>query len=417
MWLIYQVLFGLLLLLAGPILLLTRGGHYRPTVAHRLGFRYPRKAPKGALWIHAVSVGEVAVAEALVRNLDPSLPLLVTTITPTGQARAQKVFGDRAQVAYLPFDLGFAVARFFRAFEPRALILVEGDYWPLLLRRTRDLGLPVAVINGRVGDRSFGRLMKVRPLISALFGAVERFGVQSAQDLERLQRLGIEDHRLSVTGNLKFEAPEPPLHSDLEASVTAMAAGRPVLLAGSTMVGEESLVVEAWRQAGGGESSLLILAPRHPERWGEVASLLERMKLLFGRRSEVATGERVDVFLLDSLGELAGLYRSATAAFIGGTLVPTGGHNPLEPARFGVPVLVGPSMSNFRDMAALFEANEAWEQVDDVNAMAQSLRRWFDEPEMAQEVGRRGLELVKSNRGAVEKTLKWIQPQLEIWNG
>ncbi|HYX24382.1 MAG TPA: glycosyltransferase N-terminal domain-containing protein, partial [Thermoanaerobaculia bacterium] len=371
LWGLYQLAAGAALLAAAPFLLARRGSHYLPTVPGRLG-RAAGEAgtadSQGALWLHAVSVGEVGVAATLARALAPAVPLLVTTVTPTGQERARALFSGqtsgragRAEVAYLPFDLGFAVQRFFRRHEPRALVLVEGDYWPLLLREARRRGLPVAVVNGRVGDRSFRRMRRLRPLLGPLFAAVDRFGVQTAGDRDRLVRLGIEPGRILVTGNLKYESPEPPADPELEAALRALAGGRPVLVAGSTMAGEEGPVLDAFAAAGGGERALLILAPRHPERWNEVDALLQARGAGHVRRSALGeSSSRPSVVLLDSLGELAGLYRLAAAAFIGGTLVPTGGHNPLEAARFGVPIAVGPAMHNFRDMAAAFDGAGAW---------------------------------------------------------
>ena len=199
---LYQLAAGAALLIAGPFLLVRRGSHYLPTLSGRLGSSAaPVPKPGGFLWIHAVSVGEVAVAAPRIKALPPDLPLLVTTVTPTGQARARDLFRDRAEIAYLPFDLGFAVRRFFDRFQPRALVLVEGDYWPLVLSEARRRGLPVAVINGRVGDRSYSRMLKLRPLLGYLFSRVDRFGVQSAEDRDRLVALGVPAERVTVTGH------------------------------------------------------------------------------------------------------------------------------------------------------------------------------------------------------------------------
>src|SRR5688500_6352256 len=207
---LYQFAAGAALIVAGPVLLVRRGSHYLPTLAGRLGrIEAPGAESGGFLWIHAVSVGEVGVAATLAKGLPAGLPLLITTVTPTGQERARALFKDRGEVAYLPFDLGFAVRRFFDRFQPRALILVEGDYWPLVLSEAKRRGLPVTVINGRVGDRSYGRMRKLRPLLGYLFSRVDRFGVQSAEDRDRLVSLGVPAERIMVTGNLKYESPEP----------------------------------------------------------------------------------------------------------------------------------------------------------------------------------------------------------------
>jgi len=405
---LYQLAAGAALLIAGPFLLARRGSHYLPTLSGRLGSS-AASAPKpgGSVWIHAVSVGEVAVAATLIKALPPDLPLLVTTVTPTGQERAKALFQDRAEIAYLPFDLGFAVRRFFDRFQPKALVLVEGDYWPLVLSEARRRGLPVAVINGRVGDRSFSRMSKLRPLLGYLFSRVDRFGVQSTEDRDRLVSLGVSAERVTVTGNLKYESPEPAVKPDLEERLRALAAGRPILLAGSTTPGEEEQVLDAFNRLSG--RAMLLIAPRHPERWDEVAALLGKNAV---RRSAIPEGARPDVVLLDSLGELAGLYRIAAGAFIGGTLAPKGGHNPLEPARFGVPVAVGPSMHNFRDMAERFDKAQAWRRVKDAEELAAVWGEWIADPAAAREQGGRALRLLEENRGALGRTLEMLEPVL-----
>ncbi len=423
LWGLYQLAMGMALILAGPFLLARRGRHYLPTLAGRLGRDAGLPGSPGALWLHAVSVGEVGVAATLAHALPPDLPLLVTTVTPTGQERARAVFlgpasgrDGRAGVAYLPFDLGFAVQRFFHRHQPGALILVEGDYWPLLLREARRRGLPVAVVNGRVGDRSNRRMLRLRAVLGPLFAAVDRFGVQTAGDRDRLIRLGIDPGRVTVTGNLKYESPEPPRKPELEAGLKEIAAGRPIFLAGSTMAGEETAVLDAFEAAGGGEKALLVIAPRHPERWNEVDALLQARNAGHVRRSALGGGSARQsapaVVLLDSLGELAGLYRLATAAFIGGTLAPTGGHNPLEAARFGVPIAVGPAMHNFREMAEAFDNTEAWRRVKDAEELAAAWREWMADPAAARETGGRGLRLVEENRGALARTLEMLAPLL-----
>lgn len=422
MWLLYQAAMATLLLVAGPILLWRRGRHYAATLPGRLGAHPPHLADPGTpaappLWLHAVSVGEAGVAATLARALPPELPLLVTTITPTGQERARALFQGRAEVAYFPFELGPSVARFFRRFAPRALVLVEGDLWPLVLRAARRRGLPVVVVNGRVSERSFARLRRLRPLLGPLLDPVDRFGVQTEADRERLLALGVEADRVEVTGNLKYETPAPPRRPELEAAIATLAAGRPILVAGSTMAGEEEAVLAAFAAAAGerGARALLILAPRHPERFAAVAELVGRHGLALARRSTLAPGGGVppiDVLLLDSLGELAALYRLAAGAFIGGTLVPTGGHNPLEPARFAVPIAAGPAMDNFREIAAEFDRAAAWRRVAGREELGAAFRAWLDDPAAARVQGERAAALVARNRGALERTLSLLAPIL-----
>jgi 3-deoxy-D-manno-octulosonic-acid transferase len=453
LWLLYECGMGLALLLAGPFLLVRRGRHYLPTLAGRLGGA-PPSAPRvagvrssggprsgsppgrGRLWLHAVSVGEVGVAATLARALPADLDLLVTTVTPTGHALAQRILAERAEIAYLPFDLGPAVARFWRRFSPAALILVEGDYWPLVLREARRRGVPVAVVNGRIGDRSFARMKRLRPLAGRLFAGIGHFGMQTAGDRERLAALGIDPRRVTVTGNLKFDTVKPPAKRDLEAALRRLAAGRPVLVAGSTMAGEEEQVIAAFNGAGGGRRAMLLLAPRHPERWNEVERRLRQSGLEVARRSALdlqaadpeapqpdepvigpalavrGAGGGPDVVMLDSMGELAALYNLAAAVFIGGTLVATGGHNPVEPARYGVPIAVGPSLHNFREIAEIFDRAGAWQRVDDAAALARAWEHWLADPAAAQRQGDRAANLLRENRGALGRTLEMLTPML-----
>jgi len=413
MWPLYQTAVALAAAAAAPFALLARGGRYRETLAARLG-RIAAPPLAGAVWIHAVSVGEVGVAATLVRRLPESLPLVVTTITPTGQQRARALLGGRAAVAYFPLELGFAVERFLERFTPRALILCEGDYWPLVLERARRRGVRIAVINGRLSDRSFPRLSRLRGTVRRLLlDPVERFGVQTVVDRDRLLALGAAPERVTVTGNLKFETPEPAARPELDRLVERLAAGRPLLVAGSTMAGEEERAIDAFAAAGGAERALLALAPRHPERFDEVAALLARRLPGAVRRSAAAgAGGRPPALLLDTLGELAPLYRLARGAFVGGTLAPTGGHNPIEPARFGVPVAVGPSMENFREIAERFDAEDAWLRVADGGALGRAFAAWLDDPEGASALGARGARLVEANRGALEATLALLEPLL-----
>lgn len=415
-WYLYQAGMASSLALAAPYLLARRGQHYLETLPGRLG-RHRGEALSGALWIHAVSVGEVGVAATLVRALPESLPLLITTVTPTGQERARKIFSEgvfadrRTAVTYLPFDLALAVGPFFRRFDPAGLILVEGDYWPLVLNEAARRQVPVAVVNGRVGESAFHRMRRWRRLSARLFfDGVGAFGVQTEEDRRRLVGSGAAAERIRVTGNLKFDTPPPTAKPEFEERIRRLAADRPILVAGSTMEGEENKVLDAFREIGGGERALLVLAPRHPKRWDRTAGLLRELDFEVVRRRSLAeaNGSYAEVLLLDSLGELATVYGVADAAFIGGTLVPTGGHNPLEPAHFAVPTVVGPSMENFRQIADCFERAGAWRQVADPGDLARAWDAWLSEPEEARSVGERARELLRSNQGALDRTLEML---------
>jgi len=420
MWLLYQTALLLALAIAAPILLLGRGPRYRSTLRGRLGRRLPEVGGDAPLWIHAVSVGEVTVAATVIRALPADLPVVLTTVTPTGQARARQLLGERCALGYLPFDLSFAVERFLDRVAPRGLVLVEGELWPLLLRELGRRRIPVRMINGRVSDRSYARMRRLRPLLGPLLAVlhrgVELFGVQTEGDRERLASLGVGADRLTVTGNLKFEIGLPRELPEVERLLLDAAAGRPVLVAGSTMPGEEARVLAAWRAVGArGRAALLLLAPRHPERSSSVVEQAARAGVLVARRSELPHalgGERVDVVVLDTLGELASLYRIAIAAFIGGTLVATGGHNPLEASVHGVPVAVGPSMENFREMADTFDRAGAWRRVADAGELGAAWSEWLDHPDRARELGEKGRALIEANRGALARTLELVAPLL-----
>lgn len=417
-WIGYQAVMAGGLAAVAPFLLARRRAHYAQTLRGRFGGWSGDERPRqGGLWIHAVSVGEVGVAATLARELPPDQPSVVTTVTPTGQERARAAFAGRSSVAYLPFDLGVPVARFFDRFAPRALVLAEGDYWPLVLREAHRRRLPVAVVNARVGDRAFRRMRRFRRLLKPLFGAVGRFGVQTRDDARRLEELGVSRERIVVTGNLKYDTAEPRPLPGLETRLRELAGTRPLLLAGSTMPAEEEQVLEAFQGLAG--RALLVLAPRHVDRSDDLAALLDARGLRWVARSHLgheavptARETAPAVVLLDTLGELAALYRLAAAAFIGGTLVPTGGHNPLEAARFGVPVVVGPSMDNFREMAEDFDRRRAWRRVASASELADVWAGWLDDPAAAREVGDRGKRLVEANRGALRKTVELLRPIL-----
>lgn len=426
MWFLYQLAMAAGLGVAAPVLLARRGRHYLPTLPARLG-RLPEARGTRPLWLHAASVGEAGVAATLARALPPDLDLVVTTVTPTGQAAAKRLFeplgadGRSVVVTYLPFDLGLLVGRFLDRYAPRALVLFESELWPLLLRDCRRRSMPVAVLNARISDRSYGRMKRAGRLYRRLLlDPLGRLGAQSPQDEERLLSLGAGRERTSMTGNLKFDTSEPAPVAGLEDALRDLAGNRPILIAGSTMPGEEAIVLDAFERLE--REALLVLAPRHPERFDEAWREVEERSLSAIRRSRMdAAGGTAPrpasppgIVLLDSLGELASIYRLASAAFIGGTLVPTGGHNPIEAARFGVPVIVGPSMENFRRIARDFEAAGALAVVRDGQALTRAWRQVLDRPDDAAERGARGLALVDRNRGAVERSVELLRQVVDL---
>ncbi len=419
MWILYQLALSATLLLGAPWWLLRRRPSRR-LIAQRFG-SYPEVPDGHDLWIHAVSVGEVAVASDLVRALPRSISLVVTTVTPTGQERATATMGDRATVVYFPLDLSPSIRSFLERLRPRALVLVESELWPLLLETTRRRDIPTALVNARISDRSFRRLQRFRrPAKALLLGKIDAIGAQSSQDLARLEALGVETDVMTLTGNLKYDAEEPPRLPALESAVRTLADGRTIFVAGSTMPGEEQHILDALRSLPSG-SALLVLAPRHPERCDAVVRQIEQLSIPLLRRSTLdlkATDEGtspqeipngIDVLVLDTLGELASIYRLADASFIGGTLVDTGGHNPLEAARFAKPVFVGPSMHNFKEMADHFDESNAWIRVESSQDLATSWQRIVEDHQAFSDTARRARELVDSHRGALDRTLVMLE--------
>ncbi len=357
------------------------------------------------------------MAAVLARHFRPDGRLVVTTVTPTGQREAQRLFGTQAQVRYLPYDLFFTVRRFVDWAKPAALILTEGDYWPYLLSVLRRSDVPVYVVNGRISDRGYGRMRSVPAwLVRRYLRNVTAFAMQSKADCERLIDLGIDADKVAVTGNIKFDTPAPEPQPELEQRIEQLAGGRAILIAGSSMEGEEEVILDALGKLQ--RRALLVLAPRHPERALAVEQLARARGFradLRSRLDEIQTSDDIQVLVLDSIGELAALYRLAKGVFVGGTLVPTGGHNPLEPAQFSAPIATGPSMENFRAVADAFEARDAWRRVTSAPELARAWSDWLDRPDQAAALGERGRQVLDANRGAVAKTIDFLQPALENW--
>jgi 3-deoxy-D-manno-octulosonic-acid transferase len=384
---------------------------YREGLAERLG-RVPaslRRGDKPVIWLHAVSVGEVLAVSRLVEELTLSFPgyrLVVSTTTRTGQALARQRFGlDR--VFYCPLDLPWAVRAYLRALRPALVILAETEFWPNLLRGCFRRGIPVVVVNARISDRSWPRYRRMRwlwrPLLRPLRGAL----AQSETDAERLRAIGCAPDRVVVAGNLKFD-----VRAAQEAEATRLlkpAAGLRFVVAGSTLEGEEAALLEAWPRLLAADPQLaLVLAPRHPERFGAVAALLERSGLPWVRRSaglrELAAGQ---IVLLDTIGELASVYSLAAVAFVGGSIVEAGGHNPLEPAQFGVAIVMGPHYVNFRAIAEDLRVQDAV-RIAARDKLAEALIELLRDREEAATMGARARQVFEAQAGATARTVQAI---------
>ncbi len=414
----YRGLVRAVLPLAAPLLWLRdrASGKSRPVLRERLGRNLPQ-VERGGLWIQAVSVGEVEVARRLVAGLAsrrPELPLMISATTATGLTLARKTLASHGAIHPCPLDLTRPVRRVFDAVDPRALVLVETELWPEMLHQAASRGIPVAVVNARLSERSFARYRLVRPLLRPLLKPVARVAARADTDAERFAALGVPPDRIVVTGNIKYDIRPDPKPLEWEKAARRWAGQRAVVVAGSTMEGEEQQVLEAVEVAGGWKRIFLILAPRHPERFGAVARLLGERGLSVVRRSSCPTDrEHADILLLDTIGELGRAYRLGAAAFVGGSLVSTGGHNPLEPAVWGTPVLTGHHVHNFREVYAEMIAGGGAVVVRNGDELGAALLRWLDDPGEAAAAGRAALKVVEANRGAADRTVNLLLELLD----
>ena len=419
MYFLYSVLLGAALVLLAPYFFLRglRRNKYLHNLRARLGrlpenlrpraFGNSADAAPGPIWIHAVSVGEALAVAPLLEELRRQFPerrLLVSTTTRTGQEMAtEKLQADAT--FYFPLDFRFACRRVLSALQPVLVLIAETEIWPNFLREAHRSGARVAFVNGRISDRSFSRYRFWRFFIRRVLENVDFFLMQSEEDARRIRALGAPAARVAVGGNLKFDMPEPARPAFL-GELERLANGTPIIVAGSTLAAEEEQVLDAVRvsRTVEGKDALLVLAPRHPERFDEVARLLTLRGSKFVRRSQWRTdGGRPEVVLLDTLGELAGVYAAATVAFVGGSLVPAGGHNPIEPALWGKPVVFGASMENFRSVArALVEARAGF-QVRSSDELGILLATLLGDAAACQRAGAAARALVERERGATAR--------------
>ena len=368
------------------------------------------------IWVHAVSVGEVQAAAALVsalRDRYPGVPVLVTTFTPTGAARARALLGGAAEVRFLPFDLPGSVRRFLDRARPRLAVIMETELWPNLYRQCRRRRIPLIIASARLSRRSIDRYRRLGALFKETVSGGVVVAAQGEGDAERFRALGAAAERTHVTGNLKFDLTLPPDIGERGRALRGQyAPSRPVWVAGSTHGGvEEEAVLAAQQQVGAAHSgTLLVLAPRHPNRFDEVAAWLERHGIVFARRSQasVPAAAGFSVLLLDTLGELLYFYAAADVAFVGGSLAPIGGHNLLEPAALGLPILTGPNNSNGEDVARLLLDCGAVKIVRNGAELGSRVAELLSDQALRLEMGERGRAAVERNRGALEKLMTLV---------
>jgi 3-deoxy-D-manno-octulosonic-acid transferase len=410
-----RALYTLLLYLALPYVLARlawrarREPRYLEHVAERFG-RYPHDAGGPLLWVHAVSVGETRAAEPLVRALRARYPqhgILLTHMTPTGREASRALFGDRVLRAYLPYDYPGAVARFLDHFRPRIGIVLETELWPNLIHTCRARAIPLYLVNARLSEKSFARYRRVPRLAREALAGFAAVAAQSPPDAQRLAQLGAPNVR--VTGSLKFDV-EPPAEQLARGRAWRRAWGeaRPVLLAASTREGEEPLLLDAL-EAVAVPGLLLVLVPRHPRRFEEVARLLEARGIRYQRRSaEAPIAPETRVVLGDSMGELFAYYAACDVAFVGGSLLPHGGQNLIEACAVGRAVLIGPSTYNFAEAAERALAAGAAIRVADAAALAREAARLLRDREAARRMGEAGLAFCAAHRGAAARVLELI---------
>lgn len=415
---LYTLLLRLLLPLALVRLLWRslRAPAYRRRIGERLALKGSAPGPAD-VWVHAVSVGEVQAAAPLIRHLltrDPPQRVLVTTTTPTGAARVEDLFGAAVTHRYTPFDLPGMVGRFLDAVRPRLILVMETEIWPNTLAEAERRGIPVVLANARLSTRSARGYGRLQPLTRETLNRFHRIAAQGAADARRFLELGAAPERVEVTGSIKFDQRLPASLQEQSEVLRRIWAGRPVWVAASTHEGEEEPVLEAHRRVRARlPGALLVLVPRHPERFDRVADLVARAGLTLVRRSSRAgCGPETAVLLGDTMGELPVFLAAADAAFIGGSLVPVGGHNPLEAAAVGVPVATGPQVFNFAAIVELLVSEDAAVLVQDVEGLGALMTRWLADAAERARVGENGRRVVEQNRGALGRLIDLIEPRL-----
>ena len=390
---------------------------YRERLGQRFGYGYPQLTT-GCIWIHAVSVGEVQASAPLVKALARRFPdrkLLITTVTPTGAARAHKLFGDEVAHSYLPFETPLAVNNFFNATSPQLALIMETEIWPNLYYACGKRRIPLILVSARISKKSVERYRKLLPLFRETLSYGIVIAAQSESDAGRFRSLGAAAERTFVTGNIKFDIEIDESLTDHGATLRQQYfPKRPVWIAASTHDKEEELVLSAHRLIQREmPDALLILVPRHPERFPVVRSLLERHQFRFVQRTaDKPCAVDTEVLLGDTMGEVPLFYAASDVAFVGGTLVPVGGHNLLEPAALGKPVVTGPHLFNTQDIADMFSSVGASTLVNDERELAHAVLELLADPEKARFSGEEGYALLLNNRGSLQRLLDLLEPTM-----
>ncbi|WP_183766087.1 3-deoxy-D-manno-octulosonic acid transferase [Tunturibacter empetritectus] len=421
---VYSALLVAVLAVGAPYWLvrMATSGRYRAGLRGRLGL-VPQSlqaavAGRSVIWVHAVSVGEVMAATRLIRELNVRLPgslVAVSTTTETGQRLAKERLPD-SPVFYLPLDLKSPVRRYLRVLRPQMLVLMESELWPRLIAECTKDGTPVVVVNARISDRSFPRYMRLRRLWRPFLEMISFFLAQSTETADRLIKIGAPQTRVRVTGNLKYDV-QTRTDNEMTKRIASILSGTTLIVAGSTLADEEETLLAAWpviRQAV--PDAALLIAPRHTDRFDEVLQLIRKNGPPFVRCSELMQNAEPivggTILFLDTIGDLASVYALASVAFVGGSLVPRGGHNPLEPAQFGVPVVMGPSFENFREIVETMQREDAIRIVAR-ERLTETLIEMLRQKDDSQALGERGRAVFQSQSGSTAQTAQAIVSLLE----
>ncbi len=389
---------------------------YIDRLPQRFGFGFPQL--DGCIWIHAVSVGEVQAAVPLIHALIKRFPeekLVITTVTPTGAARVAALFGDNAQHCYIPFEFPNAIRSFFDSIRPHVAMIMETEIWPNLYRGCGVRKIPLILVSARISPRSVPGYRRLLPLIRETLSHGIIIAAQSQADADRFLELGANPVRTWVTGNIKFDV---ELHPDIAAqgalARSSLFGERPVWIAASTHEGEEQQVLDAHRALlGSYPALLLVLVPRHPERFDGVRELIKEQAFsVVSRTDKQPCAPSTEVFLVDTMGEVPLFYAASDIAFVGGSLVPIGGHNLLEPAAQGVPIVTGPHLFNAQEIAEEFIELGACRVVADGGELATTVAHLLDNPAAASEMGSNGLSVLEQNRGSLQRLLVLLEPLL-----
>ncbi len=410
-----RLIYSLVFYLITPLIILRllwrsiREPKYRETPAQRFGF--VNGCQTGSIWVHAVSAGETIAAVPLInRFLEADHSVLVTTMTPTGRERVLSLLGDRVDHCYAPYDLPDAVNRFLNTVKPKALVIIDTELWPNLIDAVGRNDIPCFLVNARLSKKSAAGYRRIAPLSHPMLRNLDRVFAQSSQQGKRFMDIGVTEDQLIVTGSIKFDASLPADLEEKRSELVQKFIGRKVFLAASTHEGEESIVLDAYQRVRTDESNILVLAPRHPHRADRVLKICHDrgLKVAVHSRNESCDAE-TSVYLLDTMGELTYFYSISNLALVGGSLVDIGGHNPMEPASLGIPMLMGKFRRNIDDIADQFIDAGAMQTVSDAKELADKWQMLVTDDNLRKDMSIAALDVMERNQGALDAVVKEIE--------